>query len=338
MENIKVVRHLGEEEWRSFVEQSPTGNIFHTPEMFQVFSLTKHFRPEIWAAVDNFNRPLALLLPVRITVLDGLLRRLSTRAVVFGSILCAPGAEGGIALPLLLEAYKHECGNANLFTEMRNLSNLTEIQPILREQGFVYEDHLNYLINLKRSPEEIFDSFGRRTRKNIRRGIKQGMVHIEVLNERKDISMCYDMLKKVYKLARIPLADQSLFESAFDLLFPKGMIMVTVARVGQAPAAVSIELLYKDIIYGWYGATDRTYSSHVPNELLMWHILKWGAEHGYQCYDFGGAGKPDEDYGVRNFKAKFSGELVNFGRNTYIHSSRLLALSKLGYSTLRRFL
>jgi CelD/BcsL family acetyltransferase involved in cellulose biosynthesis len=338
VENIKVVRHLKEEEWRSFLEESPMGDIFHTPEMFQVYSRTKDFRPSIWAAVDNHNRPLALFLPVQITVLDGLMRRFSTRAVAYSSILCAPGAEGRKALPLLLEAYKHENRKAALFTELRNMSNLEEIQPILREKGFVYEDHLNYLIDLRRSPEEILDSFGRRTRKNIRRGLRQGSVQMEVVEDRKDISLCYNLLRQAYKFARVPLADQSLFESAFDLLYPKGMIMITVARVGHAPAAVSFELLHKGIIYGWYGGTDRAYSSHVPNELLMWHILKWGAEHGYQCYDFGGAGKPDENYGVRDFKAKFGGKLVNFGRNTYVHSPRLLALSKLGYSALRRFL
>ena len=37
----------------------------------------------------------------------------------------------------------------------------------------------------------------------------------------------------------------------------------------------------------------------------MWHTLDWGAEDGYSLNNFGGAGKPDEEYGVRDFKAKF---------------------------------
>lgn len=336
--DIKVVRHLRKEEWRSFVEEIPMGNIFHTPEMFQVYSHAKDFKPTFWAAVDNLHRPLALFLPVQITVLDGLMRRFSTRAVAFGSLLSVPGAEGRKSISMLLEAYKRETRNHALFTELRNISNLGELQPVFREQGFAYEDHLNYLIDIRRSHDDIFKSFGRRTRKNIRRCINQGSVQIEVVADREGIPSCYNLLRQVYKFARVPLADQSLFESAFDLLSPKNMIMITVARVGEAVAAVSLDLLYKGIIYGWYGGADRAYSSHVPNEILMWHILKWGAEQGYQCYDFGGAGKPDEDYGVRDFKAKFGGELVNFGRNTCVHSPRLLALSKFGYSALRRFL
>ena len=54
-------------------------------------------------------------------------------------------------------------------------------------------------------------------------------------------------------------------------------------------------------------------------------------------YDFGGAGKPDEEYGVRDFKAKFGGELVCYGRNTCVHAPVLLQFSRFGYDILRRF-
>jgi len=76
---------------------------------------------------------------------------------------------------------------------------------------------------------------------------------------------------------------------------------------------------------------DRDFSSYVPNEILTWHILEWGAENGYHLCDFGGAGRSDEDYGVRDFKSKFGGELVCYGRNIYVHFPFLLCLSKLGY-------
>jgi len=53
-------------------------------------------------------------------------------------------------------------------------------------------------------------------------------------------------------------------------------------------------------------------------------------------YDFGGAGKPDEPYGVRDFKAKFGGKLINYSRNTSSHSPRWLAVSKVGYQIYRK--
>jgi serine/alanine adding enzyme len=335
--SISVVNSLPEDEWRQFVEKHPAGNVFHTPEMFQVFSQTKGFRPELWAGTKD-GRVLALLLPAQITLMNGLLRRLTTRSVAHGSVVCMPDAEGQEALSELLQTYKRETGGTPLFTELRNQSNLEGIQPILHEHGFVYEDHLNYLINLKRSPESIFENFGRRTRKNIRRGLKQGKVVIEEAKDWKQVAACYSLISRTYRSVHVPLADISLFEAAFELLHPKKMVRFTLAHVDQTPVAASVELLYKDLIYGWYGGVDRNYSSYVPNELVMWDILKWGAENGYHLYDFGGAGSPDEEYGVRDFKAKFGGELVCFGRNICIHSPLSLRLSKLGYRVLRRFL
>ena len=116
------------------------------------------------------------------------------------------------------------------------------------------------------------------------------------------------------------------------------MVHFILAYIEGKPVAVSVELLYKDVIYGWYNGMDRAYSSYSPNELIMWHILRWGAENNYRLYDFGGAGKPDEDYGVRDFKAKFGGDLVNYGRNKYIASPSLYKFTEFGYKMLRGFL
>jgi len=330
------VRYLDEETWRNFVESQPTSNIFHTPEMFQVFSHAKGHHPILWAAVDRSNRPLALLLPVQVTLMEGLLRRFTTRAVAYGSVLCAPGSEGKEALAMLLQTFKREARATALFTELRNLSNLSDLQPVLNDSGFVYEDHLNYLIDLDRSPEAILQSMGKRTRKKIRGALRQGKVVIEEVNQRERVALFYELLQKTYAAVQVPLADRSLFEAAFDVLYPQGMVKFLLARVGDDYVAGSVELICKDRIYGWYGSTDRAYSDYIPNELLLWHIFQWGAENGYKVYDFGGAGRPDEEYGVRDFKAKFGGELICFGRNTCIHAPFLLRLSELGYRIYRR--
>jgi serine/alanine adding enzyme len=332
---LRILRFLDEGIWRRFVESQPMSNIFHTPEMFQVFAWAKGYQPLLWAATDHGGRVLALLLPVQITLRDGLLRRLMTRAVVYGSVLYDPSSAGEEALATLLCAYVHETGQEALFTELRNLSDLGAVQPVLNDCGFVYEDHLNYLIDLDRPVEEVMQGIGARTRKHIRRGLQKQEVVIEEITEQSQLGACYDLLQKSYTEARVPLADRSLFEAAFNVLRPHGMVKFWLARVGEAYVAASAELLYRGVMYGWYGGVDRAYADYTPNELLTWHILKWGAENRYKVYDFGGAGKPSEEYGVRNFKAKFGGELVCYGRNNFVHSPTWLKLSKFGYSIYR---
>jgi len=336
MSDIKIVNSLREADWRRFVTENPNGSIFHTPEMFQVFANTLGFKPGLWAAVDLSGYPLALLLPVQIAVMKGLMRKLTTRAVVFGGVLWKPDAEGLQALAVLLKTYINEKKDAPIFTELRNLWDLGAGLPVLQEYGFEYEPHLNYLIDLSDGPEAVFQAIGSRTRKNIRRGLNRGEVLVDEIKERDQLAQCYELLEKTYENAQVPLADRSLFESSFDILSSKGMIRFTQACIGEVAVATSVELLYKDVIYGWYGGVDRAYGNYVPNEIIMWRILEWGAKNGYRVYDFGGAGKPDEKYGVRDFKAKFGGELVSYGRNLYVHHPSMLWVSKIGYQTLRR--
>jgi len=335
--SIDVINTLPEDEWRSFVWQHQRGNIFHTPEMFQVFARTKGHQPELWAAANN-KRILAMFIPTKISLLNGFLRRLTMRAVSYGSVLCQPDQEGREALSQLLSVYADSQNEKPLFTELRNISSLDSVQAVLQDRGFRYENHVNYLIDLDLPPDIVFQNIGARTRKNIRHALNQGKVKIEVVKERDKIPACYDLLRKTYQAARVPLADSSLFEAAYDVLSPKGMVRFTLAYIDQKPVGVSVDLTYNRVIYGWYGGVDREYRSHVPNEVLMWNILKWGAENGYRVYDFGGAGDPDAEYGVRDFKAKFGGDLVSFGRNICVHSPILLGMSKWGYKILRRFM
>lgn len=333
---MKVVQTLEETQWRHFVHDHPKGNIFHTPEMFQVFSQTKNFHPTLWAVARHDGEVLALLLPVRITMFGRLFNRMTSRAIVYGSVICAPGGDGEQALDKLLQVYIRSMRGKVLFTELRNLSDMSDIQPTLRAKAFNYEEHLNYLIKINRSLDDIMQNIGRRTRKKIRQGLRQSKVTIEEVNRPEQLSVCYELISKSYARARVPLADRSLFESAFDILYKKGMVKFLLARVDDVCVATTVELVYKDMIYGWYSGIDRKYSRYNPNELLMWYLLSFGSKNGYNVYDFGGAGKPDEEYGVRNFKAKFGGKLVCFGRNTFIHTPYLLQFSKFGYHLCRR--
>jgi lipid II:glycine glycyltransferase (peptidoglycan interpeptide bridge formation enzyme) len=332
---IVITQDLVEEEWRRFVDAHPRGNVFHTPEMFEVFRRAEGHRPELWAATKN-GQISALLTPVYITLKAGVLRFLTTRAVVYGSVLCDPGMEDRDALARLLHAYKHNV-RAPLFTELRNLSDLGAVQPVLQDNGFVHEGHLNFLIDLQRPSEEIWSSLDGNVRTNVRKARRMNVV-VEEITSLDKVPAAYALLANVYERIQIPLAPLSLFETAFEILYPKGMLKIFMACVDDTHIGVAIRLLYKDVIYAWYAGAIREYASYKANDLLNWHVLEWGTQHGFKCFDFGGAGKPDQDYGPRRFKAKFNGTLVNYGRNVCVHHPLRLRVSQWGYQIYRHFM
>ncbi len=335
--SLQIRHSLPQGLWQDFVFQHPQGNIFHTPQMFQVYAAAENHAPRLWA-VELEGQILALFLPVDLSLYPGPARHFTTRAVVYGSALCQPDSQGYAALDELLRHYRRSASPAVLYTELRNLHQQTNQRSVLESNSFIYEDHLDYLVDLNRPPEEIFSRIGKRTQKNLRQEMKKNRVRVEELYSRDQIPEWYHVLKLTYQARSVPLADISLFYAAYDILTPLKMVRFSQAVVNQTVAAVSVELLYKDRVFGWYGGTQREFAAYIPNEILTWNILQWGAEHGYTLYDFGGAGKPGEPYGVRDFKAKFGGQLVNFGRYVYKNHPMRLALSQTAYEFLRRWL
>jgi hypothetical protein len=309
---MKVVRHLEPEPWSDFVLGHPAGNIFHSPEMFQVYDQTKSYKGHLWAVVDDSAAEstaespeiLALMLPVQISLFNGPLQRIATRAVVFGSVLALEGPRGDAALEKMLRAYAADTGGSFLFTELRNVSDLSAWQPVLGRNGFVYEEHLNYVIDLNQSQDEMFGKVSRRTRSYIRKAKRQEEMEVREITDRADLTVCYELLRQTYQNAQVPLSDISLFENAFDLLRPSGLARFIAIYLEGKPIAVTIDLYYKDRVYYWYGGMDRDYSKRHPNEYLRWHVISQGKQEGYEIFDFGGAGRPDQVYGVRDFKAQ----------------------------------
>ena len=250
----------------------------------------------------------------------GIFYLLTTRNVNFGGILADENTEGIQALSNVLERYNQKVSRASLFTELRNVCDACEFQDVFNKHGYYYEPHLNYFLDLERTSDEILSSFGKQTRRKIRTNMKTGAVVVREINDREMVSVFYDIIQKTYSHARIPLADISLFEAAFDVLMPKQMVRFSIAYVEDAPASAIVCLLYKDVMFGWYMGIDRSYGKFYPNEIIVWDAMKWGAEHGYAIMDFGGGGKPEEDSSVRDFKLKFHGDLCELGRNRCIHA------------------
>ena len=91
-----------------------------------------------------------------------------------------------------------------------------------------------------------------------------------------------------------------------------------------------VYLVYKDMIYDWYAAIDKEYASFHPADILPWNGMLWAKENNIKIYDFAGAGSPKKDYGVREYKLRFGGALLNFGRYQLIHKPKLFKVGVIG--------
>ncbi|HUW15310.1 MAG TPA: GNAT family N-acetyltransferase [Anaerolineae bacterium] len=334
---IELVGKLPGDLWQDFVDTHPESSIFHTPAMQAVFASSRGYEPLLRAAVSGDGRILALLTATGVRLAAGPLSRLTSRAIAYGGLLCEPGEEGREGLAALLRWQRKAGKHHHLFTEIRHRSDASSWRETLAECGYEHEQELNFLIDIGRPVADIWQGLGRTARKNVRRAERDGLTVLEATTP-EDLQQIYALLQQVYAAAHVPLADASLFRVAFEQLVPQGAARFILARSPKGVAGARVVLLHKGIIFDWYAGADPEMRNSRPNDFLVWHTLAWGAGNGYHTFDFGGAGHPDVPYGVRDFKAKFGGQLVNYGRDRQVHSPGLLRMSEAGYNLLRRFL
>lgn len=319
--------------WREFVREHPKGCIFHTPEMVEVCSSTENFRPIVLSASDSRGKMLALVVSCRIQTLSFPLGWISSRAVSWAEPLCEPSPEGREALYGLLEKEDRLVHHGVLYSEVRMFDFPGPEGDVMKRAGYEYEDHLNYLVDIGRDPEAILAAIKRQAKQNIRKAERAGAKVVEV--DGTAVETVYGLIQETYRHASVPLADISLFRSLFRVLGAAGMLKCFEVVYEGEPVAVSLYLLYKNRMYHWFQGSKRLAAIY-PSELGIWHAMRWGHEHGYTVYDFGGAGRPNEPYGPRVFKSKFGGELVNLGRYKKIYAQWKLTLAESAYESVRR--
>jgi len=334
---FELVDKLPEDLWQAFVDAHPASSIFHTPAMQAVFARSSDYEPLLRAAVSADGRVLALLTATGVRLAAGPLSRLTSRAIAYGGLLCVPGEEGQVALAALLRWHGQTSKHRFLFTEFRHRSDASSWRETMSGCGYEHEPELNFLVNIGRPVNDIWQGLNRTARKNVKRAKRDGLV-VQEVNTPGELVEFYELLQQVYAAAHVPLADISLFRAAFEQLSPRGAARFVLARTPKGVAGARVVLLHNGTVFDWYAGADREMRKSRPNDFLVWRTLAWGANNGYHTFDFGGAGHPDVPYGVRDFKAKFGGQLVNYGRDRQAHSPGLLRIGEAAYGLLRRFL
>jgi serine/alanine adding enzyme len=300
-----------------FVLEHPEGNLFQSPAMFDCYRAVPGYQP-VYFYTESDQGLSGVLLAVLIRSPGiPLSRNLTSRSVIWGGPL-ARNAEPESLLKLL-KGYGRCMHNKAVYTEIRNYRSRGHQDPIFQEEGFHYTPHLNILIDLSHTEEELLGMVHSKRRNEIRRAVKEG-TEVRHLNSRDVMLECYEILRQVYRRARHPLPPQGYFTALYDKLSPLSHLEIFTAHFEGKMIGCMITLAFKNVLYDLFAGSYREYFSKYPNDLITWEAIKWGRNNGYEVFDFGGAGRPDVPYGVRDYKLKFGGSLLEFGRYRKIHS------------------
>jgi len=329
--NFKVtigIEQLAFKAWGKFVEEHPNGNIFQTPYFYDVYNKTDKYTPVVIAC---FRKEIlvGILQAVIQKEYKGLLGGLSARAIIFGGPLVK---DNNIEVfREIITSYNKFIRKQVIYSQFRNLFETKHFRQDFERNKFVSEDHLNIIVDLKLDEEKLWKNVHSKRRNEIRKAYKESAV-FEIEQNSNALKSTYNILHEVYGRAQLPFPEYDFFVNLFNTSTEKSKLLILVAKFQNKIIGCMLALAYKSTIYDFYAGSYSKFNKKHPNDLIPWELFKWGKKNGYSIFDFGGAGKPDIPYGVREYKKKFGGEIVNFGRYEKIHNPFLYFIAKQGFA------
>lgn len=325
---MKVREYIKIKDWSEFVEAHPNGNIFQTPEIYDVYRKTNNLDPILLVVYEN-NEILGILLAVIQSEYSGVVGKVSKRSIIRGGPLVKDNNEE--VLDIILKSYSKKIKYKAIYSQFRNHWDWGSLKNIFIKNNFLYEEHLDILFDLTKGEDKLWSEIKRVRKKGIKQSYKKGVIIREIDLSNKDLlGKSHQILSSVYQRVKLPLPSIDFFENNINFLSDK-LFTLGLFIEGDL-AAVRLVFCFNDKIYDWYAGAKDEYLSYRPNDVLPWEIIKWGVNNNQKVFSFGGAGKPDEPYGVRDYKLKFGGELVEFGRFEKVHKPILMNVARLGLS------
>ena len=259
-------------------------------------------------------------------------RFLSRRAIVNGGPCLAEDITDEELTELLTECtrtLKHDA----IYIETRNFKDYSQYRDVFERCGFIYEPHYDFLVDTE-TLEIAEANLGKSRKRDIRTSLRDGSIVVEDPTEDQIIAF-YSVLKELYETkVKTPLFPLDFFLKLNHTDFSKFLLVLYQDEIIGGTCCVFDD----ETVYEWFACgKDGVYKNIFPSTLATWSGIKFAAESGHKHFDMMGAGAPgDGGYGVRDFKAKFGGQLVEYGRFKYVCNKPLYALGKLGVKLMKK--
>ena len=257
---------------------------------------------------------------------------LSRRAIINGGPRWTEEASPEEKVHLLLKTISGLKSKV-IYLETRNFRDYSKDRELFEKVGFVYEPHYDFIIDTS-SLEKVEANMGKSRKRDVKASLKNGVQVVDNPTS-EDLVAFYSVLQELYKTkVKTPLFPQEFFEKLYDSPFSKFIFV----RYNGEIVGGTVCVFDDETVYEWYACgKDGVYKNVFPSTVATYYGILFAAENGFKCFDMMGAGAPgDGGYGVRDFKAKFGGELVEYGRFKYVANRPLYYLGKLGVKLLKK--
>lgn len=319
------IDEIRQDEWDGLVKTSPVATWFQTKEAYAFFD-SLSFLEAFAIGVEKAGHLKGVA--VGYVQKDGgkIKQFFSRRAIIIGGPLLAEDITDE-ALEMLLRSLKDALRKKAIYIETRNFNDYSRWKQVFEKCGFRYEPHLNFHLGTE-SVEQAQARIGKHRWKYIRLSIRDGANLVDHPTK-EQVEKFYLLLADLYRTkVKKPLFPIEFIEKLYALESARFFLIEYDGEIVGGSVCVCLE---GKAMFEWMKCgDDHSHKNIRPSSVATWFGIKHAAENGCKIYDFMGAGKPNEAYGVRDFKAEFGGDLVEHGRFILLCNRVLYGIGKLG--------
>jgi len=326
---VLIDNEVSKEQWESFYLSNFFSSPFQSHSFYSLFNSIEGLSANVFACEEN--NEIKALCVVTLQKEKGVKGYFSRRAIVYGGPLLS--IKNLQAADALFENIKTYYKKKAIYVEIRNYFDFSEYLNTFNKVGFQYSPWLNYQVTTL-SAEEIKKNMSSSRLRQIKKAIKNGVTWKEA-SSIDEVLAFYNILGNLYQnKIKKPLLPESFFLEFYKQNIGKYLLVVYQNKIigGIMCPIAPAKCIYEFYICG----LDNEYKEQYPSVMATWAAMEYAQNNGIPMFDFMGAGNPNEDYGVREFKARFGGNEVNHGRFIYILNPILYNLGKFGLKFLKK--
>jgi serine/alanine adding enzyme len=326
--NDSIIRKGNEvdpDKWDTLIDNSAFSSPFQTRKFYDFCNTTPGYKGYVYA-IEGRDGIYYAVCVISLTSEKGIKSWFSRRAIIYGGPVLADHFDS-YALTNLLEEIKKDLSGKTIYIESRNFHDYSLLESIFIRNNWTYIPYLDVKVNLNYSTiDKLLSSFKYNRRREIKLTLKAGLTYGEAENMDQLISV-YRILKEMYKTRiGLPLPKVRFFTD----FWKSGLMKVFIVKEGDFILGGSFcVVLDNKGIYTYYYCGVRNYKPKTyPTHLAVLAAMEYGINNGLKYLDFMGAGQPGSEYGVRDYKMQFGGELLEYGRYIRINQKFLYYIGR----------
>ena len=277
---------LQDERWLTFVSSRPETLPFHHPAWAQLVGDAYGFDQFALSVLDGDNR---IVGGVPVVDVKSRLGRRRWVSLPFTDH-CPPlvGERDAARLLNAIELARTGAGVASVEVRGRLQAATVETDAVI------------HVLPLDDDPALTERHFRASVRRNIRAGVRRGVVIRRAEARRDLVQSFYDLQVQTRRRLGLPAQPRRFFASLWDRIFDRELGFLLLAHVGRRPVAGAVFLTWNGTITFKYGASDAAFWSYRPNHVLFAEAIQWACTNRFRRFDFGRTSTADE--GLRRFK------------------------------------